>query len=97
MVQIFFSEGREKSRVLQNFSSFILCVESNMNFEVGSWSERLNIVPMFVVTIRLNRSFLFTLAIETRICGKALLVMAESKFSSSLIDVLVPYRLSMGS
>lgn len=51
----------------------------------------------FVTTIYFNCSILLTLALKSKICVMALLVSAGPKFSLSLIEILVPYRLSIGS
>jgi hypothetical protein len=49
------------------------------------------------MTTHFNHSFLLTLALKTKTCVMALLVLASSKFSPNLIEIMDPYRLPMGS
>ena len=50
-----------------------------------------------LLTASFNCSFLLALVIKTKTCVMALLVPALSKSNPSLIKILIPYRMPMGS
>ena len=78
-------------------------------FFVNFWSQNLTQTYyqclQFAITIHFNRTFLLTLALKTKTCVMTLLVMTLSKFQSwpnekfnpNHIEIVVPYRLMMGS
>ena len=66
-----------------------------------SWSQKLTQTYYqcleSIIIAHFNRSFLLTLALKTRTCVMALLIPTWSKLSHDMMEILVSYRLPMGS
>ena len=62
---------------------------------VNFWSQKLAWTYCqcleFAIIVHFNRLFMLTLAIKTKTCVMALVILARSKFSPNLIEILVPY------